>query len=327
LKVALEGGKTSNAEQTNPEAYNAYLQGRYFADRRDKESYEKGIGYFQQALQIDPNYARAWTGLSLVHIRQAEAGYVPVDEGYGKARKEAEKALQLDQNLAEGYSCIGWIKKTYDWDWTGADAAYKKAMELEPTNADVVRGAASLAATLGRLDEAIALDRRAIALDPLSNYHNLGVHTYYAGRYQEAEKAFRRSLEMHPELSSTHSALGRVYLAQSQLNEAFDEMQKEPDPFSRIYGLALVYHAAGKKQEADAALSEAIEKYQSQRAFYIAEIYAYRGETDKAFEWLERAYKQHDTTLSYMKVRPLFAGLRHDPRWPVFLKKMKLPLD
>ena len=167
LKVTLEGGQTPKAQQTNPEAYNAYLQGRYFFDRRSKEDLEKAIGYYEQALQIDPNYARAWVGLSEVHSRQADSGYVPVDEGYAKARKEVEKALELDPNLAEAHAQMGWIKRNYDWDWTGADAAYKRALELEPANADVVRGAAVLAATLGRFDEAITLDRRAIELDPL----------------------------------------------------------------------------------------------------------------------------------------------------------------
>ena len=142
LKVALEGGQTPKAQQTNPEAYNAYLQGRYFYDRRSKEDLEKAIGYYEQALQIDPNYARAWAGLSEVHSAQADCGYVPVDEGYAKARKEAEKALELDPNLAEAHAQMGWIKMNYDWDWSGADAAYKRALELEPANADVVRGAA-----------------------------------------------------------------------------------------------------------------------------------------------------------------------------------------
>ena len=110
LKVALEGGQTPKAQQTNPEAYNAYLQGRYFYDRRSKEDLEKAIGYYEQALQIDPNYARAWVGLSEAHSRQADSGYVPVDEGYAKARKEAEKALELDPNLAEAHAAMGWIK-------------------------------------------------------------------------------------------------------------------------------------------------------------------------------------------------------------------------
>jgi TolB-like protein/Flp pilus assembly protein TadD len=328
LKATLEG-QPAKTKETNPEAYNAYLQGRYFLDRRSKEDLEKAIGYYEQALQIDPNYARVWVELSQVHGSQADRGYLPVDEGYSKARKEAEKALELDPKLAEAHTNMGWIKMIYDWDWTGADAAFKRALELEPGNADAVRGAAALAGTLGRFDEAIQLDRRAIELDPLrvSTYNNLAVHSYYAGRWDEAEIAFRKALELNPQYPRAHERLGCIYLAQSKPEEALAEMQKEHEPAWRGQGLALAYHAAGKKKEADAALADYIEKYQNDAAYQIAEIYAYRGETDKAFEWLERAYKQRDGGLAEMKGDPLLRNIEHDPRYLPFLQKMKLPLD
>jgi tetratricopeptide (TPR) repeat protein len=329
LKATLEGGQTPKAQETNPEAYNAYLQGRYFSDRLAREELEKAIGYFEQALRVDPKYARAWVGLSLVHTRQAGNGYVPIDEGFDKARKEVQKALELNPDLAEAHAQIAWIKMKDDWDWTGADAALKKGLELEPANADVVRRAATLAATLGRFDEAITLDRRAIELDPLrtATYNNLGLHAYYAGRLDEAEAAFRKALELNPQLPLAHLLLGRVYLAQSKLPEALAEMQQEPDPIWRGQGLALAYHAAGKKKEAEDALAAFIEKYQDVAAFQVAEIYAYLGEKDKAFEWLERAYKQRDAGLSEMKGDPLLRNLESDPRYTAFLKKMKLPVD
>jgi TolB-like protein len=138
LKATLEG-EPAKTKETNPEAYNAYLQGRYFLDRRNKEDLEKAIRYYEQALRIDPNYARAWAGLSAVHFRQGDWGYVPLDEAYAKARKEAEKALELVPNLAEAYVQVGQIKIVYDWDWTGADVAYKRALELEPANAWPIR--------------------------------------------------------------------------------------------------------------------------------------------------------------------------------------------
>jgi serine/threonine protein kinase/Tfp pilus assembly protein PilF len=328
LKATLEGQPTKTKE-TNPEAYNAYLQGRYFLDRPSKEDLKKAIGYYEEGLQIDPNYARAWAGLSEVHSRQADIGYVPVDEGYAKARKEAEKALELDPNLAEAHARMGWIKMTYDWDWVGADAAYKRALQLEPGNADVVRGAASLAFTLGHFDEAIRLDRRAIELDPLrvAAHYNLGVHAYYAGRLDEAEATFRKALELNPQFPFAHFNLGRIYLARSKPDEALAEMQKEPQPVLRAEGLGLAYHAAGMKSEADAPLAEEIEKDQEGGAFQIAEVYAFRGETDKAFEWLERAYKQRDGGLSQMKGDPLLRNIEKDPRYRAFLQKMKLPID
>jgi tetratricopeptide (TPR) repeat protein len=329
LKVALEGGQTPKVQQANPEAYNAWLQGRYFFDRQSKEDLEKAIGYYEQALRIDPNYARAWVGLANVHSAQANVNYVPLEEGYQKARREAEKAVELDPNLAEAHAHMGWIKRSYDWDWTGANAAYKRALELEPANADVVRGAGMLAATLGRFDEAITLDRRAIELDPLRTaaHSNLGLHAYCAGRWGEAEEAVRKVLELNSQRPTAHFLLGLIYLARSKPQEALVEMQKELEPGWRMLGLALAYHAAGKKKEADAMLAEFIEKYQNEWAFNIAQIYAYRGETDKGFEWLERAYKQRDSGLTEMKGDPLLRSLHSDPRWPAFLKKMRLPVD
>lgn len=329
LKVTLEGGQTFKAKQTNPEAYIAYLQGRYFTDRRGKEDMEKAIEYYKDALQIDPNYARAWMGLSAAVGRQANWGYVARDEGFSKARRYVEKALELDPNLAEGHAQLGYIKLTHDWDWTGADAAYKRAMQLEPANAEVVRGAALLPFALGRFDEAITLSRRAIELDPLriATYNNHGAYCEYAGRWQEAEQAHRKALELNPQCPNAHRRLGFIFLELSKPQEALAEMQKEPEPSRRAQGLAIAYHALGNKKEADAGLAEYIEKYHKQGAFYIAEIYAYRGETDKALEWLERAYKQRDSGLAQMKGDPLLRSLERDPRYRDFLQKMKLPLD
>jgi serine/threonine protein kinase/tetratricopeptide (TPR) repeat protein len=328
LKVTLEGIQTTKAKQTNPEAYNAYLQGRYFFDRRSKEDLEKAIGYFEEALKIDPNYARAWAWLSAVHSRQ-DIAYVSLDEGYAKARKEVEKALQLDPNLADAHAQIGWIKRNYDWDWTGADASYKRALKLEPANADAIRGAAVLAATLGRFDEAMTLDYRAIELDPLriATYNNLGLHAYRAGRWDEAKAACLKALDLNPQYPGAHLLLARIYLVQSKPEQALAEIQKEPEPLWRGLGLALAYYAAGKKKEADAALAEYIVKFQNDDAFRIAEIYAYRGEADKAFEWLERAYKQRDSGLTLIKGDPLLRNVERDPRYRAFLQKMKLPVD
>jgi Flp pilus assembly protein TadD len=225
-------------------------------------------------------------------------------------------------------AALGWLRSSYDWDWSGADKAYKRALELEPGNATVVRGAAFLAATLGRFEEAIRLLRRAVELDPLSvrAHSNLGLHLWYAGRLDEAEMAYRKALELSPEYPVAHLGLGRVYLTRSQPQAALQEMEREKEAFWRRYGLALAYHALGRRKEADAALAELIEKDKEGAACQIAEVYAFRGETDKAFAWLERAYVQRDGGLSDMKGHPLLRNLEADPRHTAFLKKMRLPL-
>jgi serine/threonine protein kinase/TolB-like protein/Tfp pilus assembly protein PilF len=328
LKVALLGGRTAtpSAHGTNADAFNAYLQGRYFFQRGGKSNLEKAVGYYERAIKLDPSYAPPWVGLAYVHSSQADVGYLPADESYRMARVAAERALALDANLADAHAAMAWIKLSYDWDWAGADDSYKRVIALEPGNAIAVRGASRLALTLGRFDEALALSRRAIILDPLnaSNYFNLGLSASYAGRLQEAAAAFQKVLELNPDQPLAHAYLGRIFLAQSRAQEALTEMGREPELLWRPYGQAMAYHALGRKKEADAVLAAFVAKHHSEMAVQIAEIYAFRGEIDRAFEWLERAYVQRDGGLSEIKGDPLLKNLERDPRYAAFLKKMRL---
>ena len=327
--MTLLGEKTalSSSRGTNAEAYNAYLQGRYFHARRSRENMEKAIGYYQQAIKLDPGYAPAWVGLARAQSGQAGSGYVPREEGYRQARESVEHALALDPNLAEAHAALGGFKRTHDWDWVGADASLKRALALEPGNATVLLNSAGLAFTLGRFEEGLALGRQAVELDPLSvpAHHYLGLTAWYAGRPDEAVAAFKKALELNPEYPAAHTFLGQVYLAQSHPQQALAEMEREPEPGWRVYGLALAYHALGRKKESDAALAESIAKYRAIAAFQIAEVYAFRGEADRAFEWLERAYAQRDPGLAFIKGDPSLKSLERDPRYAAFLKKMRLP--
>jgi tetratricopeptide (TPR) repeat protein len=155
----------------------------------------------------------------------------------------------------------------------------------------------------------------------------MGLDCYYAGRWQKAEAAYRKVLEMSPDYPGAHSSLGTVYLVQSKNDDALAEMLKEQEPIWRDQGLALAYYAVRDKEKADAALNDVLQKHQQDDPFQLAEIYAYRGEVDKAFEFLERAYKARDVGLSNMKGDPLLRNLEKDPRYASFLKKMKLPVD
>jgi tetratricopeptide (TPR) repeat protein len=160
----------------------------------------------------------------------------------------------------------------------------------------------------------------------VTSYNNLGLHAYYAGRLEEAIAAYKKELEINPERVATHWFLGRVYLAQAHPQEALAEIEREPLEWARLQGLALAYHALGRKKDADAARAELVAKHHADGAFQIAEVYAFRGEADRAFEWLERAYAQRDGGLSQMKGDPLLKSLERDPRYAAFLKKMRLPL-
>jgi len=239
-----------------------------------------------------------------------------------------EHAIALDPNLADAHAALGKIRGSYYWDWLGADAAYKRALELDPGNSTVVRWASSLAITLGRFEEGLRLARRAVELDPLSvsAHHTLGLHASYAGRLDEAEMALRKALELDPAYPGARQSLARVFLARSQPQAALEQMQQETEPFWRRDGLALAYHALGRQEQADAALADLLEKDKSSAAFQIAEVYAFRSERDKAFDWLERAYAQRDGGLAEIKGDPLLKNLESDPRYAAFLKKMRLPL-
>jgi tetratricopeptide (TPR) repeat protein len=244
------------------------------------------------------------------------------------ARREAERALDLDPKLAWAHSELGWIKRAHDWDWQGADAAYQRALALDPGSLSATIGAAVLAFNMGRLDEAIGLDHRAISLDPLSlgQRVNLGIHLYYAGRQEEAAAALNKVLEFNPEFPITRVLLGRVLLARGEIQAALSEMERESDTVWRLYGVCLAYHAAGRAKDADAALAAFIKNHGDTMAFQIAETFAFRGSVVQAFAWLDRALAQRDGGMADIKNNPLLRPLLGDARYARLLNRMRLPL-
>ncbi|MDT8067662.1 MAG: protein kinase [Terriglobia bacterium] len=326
LKLKLLGRKPALTRAMNPEAYNEYLQGNYFSQRVTKESMEKAVGYYQHAIKLDPDNAPAWAGLARARGVQAGNGLIPLHEGFREARAAAERALALDPSLAEAHAAMGFIERNYDWDWAGADASFQRALALDPGDANAFGDASNMAATLGRWNEAMRLVARRVELDPLRAQARLqlGATAWYAGRLDQAAAALQKALELNPDGQFVHTELSRVYLANSHPQEALAEAERETQPGFRLQALALAYYALGRRQYSDRALAELIEKYQADWALQIAEVYAFRGEVDLAFAWLERAYVQRDAGLSLIKDDPLLKNLDHDPRYAAFLKKMGL---
>jgi tetratricopeptide (TPR) repeat protein len=239
-----------------------------------------------------------------------------------------ERALALDPELADAYAAMALISNDHDWNWPAANDACQRALALEPANTSVLLAAEKVFFTQGRFEEAYTMCRRAIDLDPLNAlaYSRLGYTAYYTGQLVEAAAVYKRVIELDPEFRAAHSSLGLVRMAQLRLYEALGEMQQEKSELLRSYGLALVYFSLGNKPESDKALSHLVaEGGPGDWAFQISEVFAFRGEVDKAFEWLERAYERKDSGLTDIKGDPLLRNLEIDLRYSVFLKKMRLP--
>jgi TolB-like protein/DNA-binding winged helix-turn-helix (wHTH) protein/Tfp pilus assembly protein PilF len=318
----------THVRPVNPEAFDAYMEGCFFLDRDSAGDLNRAVSYYEHAIKLDSGYALAWVGLSRALFRQADRGSVPLREGRRRAREAVQQALALDPNLAEAHASIGQIKREADWDWTGANASLQRALELDPGNSAVLNLAAGLALSRGDFEEAAELGRRAIALDPLNAAlrGSLAETCSIMGRQEEAEVDFKKALELDPDLPPNHEGLGLVYLAQGRAQDALTEIEREQMGMWRLQGQAVAYYALRRKKESDTALSELIAKYQSQSAFLIAEVYSFRKEPDQAFEWLDRAYVQHDSGVPETKSSTLLKNLRGDPRYAAFLKKINLPL-
>jgi TolB-like protein/DNA-binding winged helix-turn-helix (wHTH) protein/Flp pilus assembly protein TadD len=332
LRLKLLGGNgqpvASNLRSTNPEAYQAYLQAEYFRGRgQSKEDLDKALAYADTAINLDERYAPAWALRSLVQNAMAEAGLTDTTEGFRKAREDAERAIALDPTLASAYLALATTQIFYDWDWGAGNTSLTKAAELEPGSVEIFRLRSYLSRVVGNLDQANKLYGQAVALDPLRTNSHLGrgYLLYVAGRYDEAQAALQKAQDLNPQAPLVHLTLGKILLAEGRPQQALIEIEKEPSGWGKLTGQAVVYHALGREQDSNAALAELIAKHHAFSAYQVAQVYAYRGESDKSFEWLERAYEQRDAGVTEMSTDPLVKNLRRDGRYTALLKKLHLP--
>ena len=222
---------------------------------------------------------------------------------------------------------MGRIKQQVDFDWAGANASIQRAIALEPGNPDIVRSAASSAAILGRFNEALQLNRRAVDLDPLNadSWESLGETEFLIGQLDKAVADVKKGLELSPDAWPGPSLLSEIYVMQGRPQDALPEIELVRYPFLRAYLYAMAYHALRREKESDTALRELIAKFHEGGAYQVAQAYAFRSQSDEAFEWLDRAYAQRDSGLIGTKVDPLLKSLHNDPRYAAFLKKLNLP--
>ena len=318
----------ATSSSTNTEVYNLILQGNYFAEKRDKENLAKALDFYLKALAIDSLDARSWAAVGKCYVLQSNWGWIDRNEGLQKARMAANKSIVLDNTRAEGYYVSGQVKM-WNFNWAGAEAEYQKVLKLEPGNADVLRIIGFLYRCTGRFDEAVRLTKQSITLDPVQSitYFNFGQLLYHANHLEEAIVSYKKVLELNPQFPRAHIFLGKVYLLQGKPELALNEMSQETNEAWRSFGLILTYQALGRKNEVDKMLSDYIARFSKDNMYQIAEIYAVRGEKDKAFEYLEKSYLARESRLTYLKGDPLLKNLESDPRYIAFLKKMNLPVD
>jgi serine/threonine-protein kinase len=316
----------------NPEAYQLYLKGRFYWNKRTGEAIKTSIEYFNQAIEKDPGYALAYAGLADCYV--VPANPQPPSEKMPKARAAAMRALELDETLAEAHTTLARVLAVYDWDWTGAEKEFKRAIELNPRYAIAHQWYGSYFEETGRHNEAIAEERRALELDPLSLTINfeLGLAFYYARDYDRAIEQFQKTLELDPNFPPLHQFFPAAYEQKGMYGEAIAGFQKAIPlkggsewSFS-MAGLSHVYAVSGKKSEARLVLDEL--KQLSGReyvpAYSIALVYAGLGEKDQAFAWLEKAYAEHSFNMAWLKVEPRWDSLRSDPRFADLLRRVGL---
>ncbi len=329
LKMTLLGSADNSAQKaaTNSVgAHNAYLQGHFHFQRRNLEDYRRAVVYFDQASQIDPKYA-------LAYAERSEAWTLIGDlSGQGKtlwpkARSDAEKAVAIAPGLAEAHAALGWVRYFTEWKFAEGLAEVKRAKELSPANPTANDLLARVIVYLGQIDDAERQARHAVELDPLAYQaqNNLARILWFRGKLDEADAVARKAAELQPTAASSHRWQVMVAIQRGDGEAALREAQLEPDEGYRRFELALAQYVHGDRQAADAALADLIANGRGQLDYQIADVYALRGETDKAFEWLQISFDSHDTGTLALLVDPLLRSLHDDPRYKSLLAKLGLP--
>ena len=316
-------------ELQNSEAYDFYLRGRFHLSKRTDEGIKAAIDFFQQAAAKDQNFALAYAGLADCYILGGNSLPWSDTEVRQKAKDAAMKALARDDTLSEAHTSLAVVNMLYEWNFAAAEVEFKKAIELNPNYVTAHHWYAELLATMGRHDEAIGEVTRALALDPMSVIiiRDIGMHYYYAGKYDEAIYQAQRALALDSDFVPAHRLLGLIYIKQRRFTEAIDKLREVVGRTNSGRDRALLVQAyafAGDRSEANQLLHELLRENQVS-PYYLAVGYAGLGETDRAFEFLERAYREQASMLQYLKIQPTLETLRPDPRFRELAKRIGLP--
>jgi TolB-like protein/Tfp pilus assembly protein PilF len=325
---AAEKGGTKNVD-----AHQLYLQGRFYENRHSEKSAREALAAYQHAVELDPGFALAWAGVAGTHVWLAafstEGGQKTFDANLSSARDAAARALAIEPNLPEALLARASIETNFDYNWNAAAQTLSKALELAPADPNIVIAAGNLEVARGNMVRGIELYRKAVDLDPVNPQARafLAFNLAATKRFAEARAEYPRVVELNPAAPWAHAGLGLACLLQGKFEEAVAATEGEAGEWARLLIVACARWGAKKIPEADAALATLTKDFPETAAYQIAEVHAYRGDKDKAFEWLERARQQHDGGLPSLRKDPLLTNLYDDPRWNAFLRTMGLADD
>jgi tetratricopeptide (TPR) repeat protein len=335
LQLRLSGNqkkKLTKRYTDNIEAYQLYLQGRYYWSRRTSEGIKGGIHYFLHAIAIDPQYALAFAGLADCYIMAGFYDYLPPTEAFPEAKKAALEALAIDDALAEAHISLAAIRTFYEWDWLDAERDFKQGIKLNSNSVKAHHWYACSLTLQGRFEEGFGQMKLARELEPFSLIINrdVGRHYYFLRRYDQAIEECRKTLEMDPGFLLAYFYLIPAYERQGMFDEAIRELQKAVEISGGSAAMtALLGHVnavSGRRDKALVVLTELKERSEREyvSAFYFVLIYLGLDEKDRAFEWLERAYSERSCHLVWLKVDPIFDSLRSDPRFTELIRRIGL---
>lgn len=333
------GPALQRAHSTSPDAYNAYLLGKHFFDRGTPEDMRRAVRELEKAVALDPGYAPAWAWLSVsllnagVYLADPGAAGAAVEDAAARSIAAADRAVALAPDLAECWSARGWMRTSLSWDWAGARADFERALAIAPRDANILLRQSHLQSVLGHLPEAVATDRKVIDLDPLYawGWEFLAGYELGSGRPDLARDAAQRAIEIAPGHVYATFSLGIAQVLLANPRRALDTFRNGKSEVIRLMGTAVAQHALGDRAEEEKALAALTSRFSETEPYLIAAAYAWRGDRDVAFEWLERAVAQRGGRgISRLLIRrvqydPLLAKVRADPRYLAVLKKMGLP--
>jgi len=325
---AAEKGGTKNVE-----AHEAYLQGRFFLNRHSEKETDQARAAFDRAVQLDPQFALAWAGLAQTHVWDCnyatEGGQKGFNNHLAAARDAVGKALALEPDLPDALYARAMIETNFDYHWKDAAETLRKALALASQDPALLWEAGNLALARGEAPQSLDLLRRAVALDPVNAQARafLGSTLSVLGQLEEARAEYARVIELNPSAPFGHAGVGQTHLLQGKFEEAATAAQQDAADWARLLIVSCARWAQKRIPESDAALAELIATNGETAAYQIAEAYGYRNDKDHAFEWLERARRQRDAGLPGLRADTLLPNLHDDPRWHAFLRTMGLADD